>query len=210
MAETILTSSHVVDTRANAMLESEPWNDIVDALIATYLSVYAKDDDSRPKWLDQREEVSNLALSFSTRPLTAPEIKAVATTLSKEHSFGGACKAWAVTEAKWLLGYLNGAATLMAGFMALPALLANDPGVPAPEGHSHAGLPMRAAMVHSAFRVLAVSRRVQAVMTVGGLSDADFDVLSDGSVVKKRAGAALKAASTAAAPRDEGAAGPTE
>jgi len=201
---TILTSSHVVDTRSNAMLESPEWNEILDAVSATYLSVYPKGDASRPVWLEQREELSHFVMSMSTQPMTAPETTAIASQLAREHSFGGACKAWAAGEAKWLVKYLSNAPTLMAGFMALPKELAAAPGTPAPEGHTHAGIPMRTAMVHAAFMVLARSRRVQAVKKVGALEEGDFVEHADGSVSRK--GSAVGATTRTAGAASAGAA----
>ena len=86
MAE-IITSSMVVDNKSLHLLESEGWNDVLDALSARYLSVYAADDANRPAWLDVREELSNLCLSLSTEPLTPPEMRGIAQRIAKEHGF---------------------------------------------------------------------------------------------------------------------------
>ena len=193
MAEAVLlTSSHVVDARANAMLASAAWNDILDALARVCLSVYLTSGRSssaeRPMaWLDHREALSALALSLSSTPLSPSELRAVATQLAKVHGFGdAACQAWARSEAKWLLGALTQAPTPMAGFMALPQQIQQHPGVVAPLPHSHAGHSMRTAMAHACFEVVAGLRRVQAIEPVGALDgDEDFDVLPDGSVTLK-------------------------
>ena len=86
MAE-VLTSSMVVDNKSLHLLESEGWNVILDALSARYISVYAADDTNRPKWLDVREELSNLCLSLSTEPLTPIEMKKIAQRIASEHGF---------------------------------------------------------------------------------------------------------------------------
>ena len=184
--ERVITSSMVVDHRSQALLESSSWSDILEALSARYLIVYAKDDPKRPGWLDQKEELSHLALSLSGTSLSAPEMKGIATRLASEHSGNNQdCKEWAKSETKWLLNYLNSASTLMAAFMELPSLLSSDPGPPAPRGHAMAGMSMRVAMVHSAFLVLADSRRVKAIEEVEDQRDDGFIVHVDGSVSKR-------------------------
>ena len=191
MAESVLlTWSHVVDARANAMLESPAWNEVLDSLARVYLSVYPKDGSlsERPvAWLEQWEALSALALSLSSTPLATSELRAMATQLAKEHGFGdAACQEWARGEAKWLLGILTAAKTPMAGFMALPAEIQAHPGLAAPAPHSHAGHCMRTAMAHACFVVVAGLRRVQAIEQVGALdADEDFEVLEDGSVTLK-------------------------
>jgi hypothetical protein len=178
----------VVDLRSLAMLESESWSEILDVLAARYLSVYDEENPSRPNWLDQREELSNLALSMSTQPMNAVEMRAIASKLSAEHSFGESCKDWAMCEAKWILQYLLKASTLMGGFMALPEELKLNPGIPAPVGHIHPGIPMRVAMTHAAFLVLASSRRVKQIEEVANQEheEGDFIVHEDGSVSRSK------------------------
>ena len=172
-----------------------PTNFVVLQLAAIYLSVHPKESPLRPQWLDQREELSHFALSLSSQPLGQDEMRAIASRLASEHSFGDAdCKSWAMSEAKWLLAYLNKASTLMAGFMALPADVAKAPGPSAPAAHAHAGVPMRVAMVHTAFLVLAGIRRVQAIQKVS--DESGFTVHDDGSVSRTTLAAAGAADTT--------------
>jgi hypothetical protein len=158
----IVTSSHVVDVKSVNMLDSESWNEILDAVSTMYLSV----NPNSPTWLKQREELSHYVISLSSEPLTAAEMASIATEISKQHGFNNACSVWAKEEAKWLLKTLNQAKSLMDAFMLLPAQLKLSPGTPAPDGHSLSGCPMRISFVHIAFVVLAGHRRVGNILTM--------------------------------------------
>mmetsp|Transcript_44472 Transcript_44472/g.87518 ORF Transcript_44472/g.87518 Transcript_44472/m.87518 type:complete len:236 (-) Transcript_44472:114-821(-) len=188
-----LTSSMVVDTTSLNMLDSSSWNEVIDALSSMYLSVYETGNPARPQWLYQREELSHFALSLSSNPLSTAEITVIASKLASEHGgFNSECKVWALGEAKWLVQYLQKAPTLMGGFMALPTELKESPGDNAPTGHTMEGRPMRVAMVHSAFVILAASRRVAPIeqvrdQTLGADDDMKgFTVHADGSISKEK------------------------
>jgi hypothetical protein len=181
----------VVDTKSLNMLDSSSWNEILDELSRIYLSVYDRADPARPVWLDQREELSHLVLSLSTTPLKKEEVAAIATRLAAEHGrFNDTSKTWAMGEVKWLIQHISKSPTLMAGFMALPGDLKVSPGPVAPVGHSMAGRPMRVAMAHAMFTIVASSRRVAPIEQVKdqtlGAQDSmkGYTVHADGSVSK--------------------------
>ena len=162
-ATSVVHSSMVVDNRAVAMLADSPaWADIVNACGDRYVSVYDKQDPDRPlKWLENREGLAALCLSLSSEPMTPDEMRAIASRVQKEHAFADPeCKAYAQSEAKWLLRALTAntsaaaggkQTTLLAAFMELPEAIAKAPGPPAPAGHSHAGSPMRVSPEDPAF-----------------------------------------------------------